>query len=169
MATDNKTIGRFHLDGLPPAPRGVPQIEVTFDIDANGIIKVSATDKGTGKSHDIRIEASSGLTAEIEKMKKDAEANADADKVSRERAEERSGWNDLPKTQLKELGENYENKVAVEYALTELRMAHQSQDIPAVQTALDNINAAWKTATEAMYAQGEQGQDEAKPEGSSRR
>jgi molecular chaperone DnaK len=171
MATDNKTIGRFHLDGLPPAPRGVPQIEVTFDIDANGIIKVSATDKGTGKSHDIRIEASSGLTAEeIEKMKKDAEANADADKVSRERAEklnEADGMIFQTETQLKELGEKLsdENKVAVEYALTELRMAHQSQDIPAVQTALDNINAAWKTATEAMYAQGEQGQDEAKPEG----
>jgi molecular chaperone DnaK len=171
MATDNKTIGRFHLDGLPPAPRGVPQIEVTFDIDANGIIKVSATDKGTGKSHDIRIEASSGLTAEeIEKMKKDAEANADADKVSRERAEklnEADGMIFQTETQLKELGEKLsdENKVAVEYALTELRMAHQSQDIPAIQTALDNINAAWKTATEAMYAKGEQGQDEAKPEG----
>ena len=88
MAVDNKTIGRFHLDGIPPAPRGVPQIEVTFDIDANGIIKVSATDKGTGKSHDIRIEASSGLTAEeIERMKKDAEANADADRIAKERAE----------------------------------------------------------------------------------
>ena len=88
MAADNKTIGRFHLDGIPPAGRGVPQIEVTFDIDANGIIKVSATDKGTGKSHDIRIEASSGLTAEeIEKMKKDAEANADADKKAKEEAE----------------------------------------------------------------------------------
>jgi molecular chaperone DnaK len=88
MAADNKTIGRFHLDGIPPAPRGVPQIEVTFDIDANGIIKVSATDKGTGKSHDIRIEASSGLTAEeIEKMKKDAEMNAESDRIAKEKAE----------------------------------------------------------------------------------
>ena len=171
MAVDNKTIGRFHLDGIPPAPRGVPQIEVTFDIDANGIIKVSATDKGTGKSHDIRIEASSGLTAEeIERMKKDAEANADSDKLLRERAEklnEADGMIFQTETQLKELGSKLsdENKVAVEYALTELRMAHQSQDIPAIQTALDNINAAWKKATEAMYAQGEQGQADAQPQG----
>ncbi|MFT5714794.1 MAG: molecular chaperone DnaK [Flavobacterium sp.] len=169
MAADNKTIGRFHLDGIPPAQRGVPQIEVTFDIDANGIIKVSATDKGTGKSHDIRIEASSGLTAEeIERMKKDAEANADSDKIARERAEklnEADGMIFQTETQLKDLGAKLsdENKVAVEYALTELRMAHQSQDIPAIQTALDNINAAWKTATEAMYAEGEQGQDSAEP------
>ena len=170
MAADNKTIGRFHLDGIPPAPRGVPQIEVTFDIDANGIIKVSATDKGTGKSHDIRIEASSGLTAEeIERMKKDAEVNAESDKIAKERAEklnEADGMIFQTETQLKELGDKIsdENKVAVEYALTELRMAHQSQDIPAIQTALDNINAAWKKATEAMYAQGEQGQ-EAQPQG----
>ena len=171
MAADNKTIGRFHLDGIPPAPRGVPQIEVTFDIDANGIIKVSATDKGTGKSHDIRIEASSGLTAdEIERMKKDAEANAESDKIARSRAEklnEADGMIFQTESQLKELGDKLtdENKVAVEYALTELRMAHQSQDIPAIQTALDNINAAWKKATEAMYAQGEQGQAEAQPQG----
>ncbi len=171
MAADNKTIGRFHLDGIPPAPRGVPQIEVTFDIDANGIIKVSATDKGTGKSHDIRIEASSGLTAEeIEKMKKDAEANADADKAAREKAEklnEADGMIFQTESQLKELGDKLsdENKVAIEYALTELRMAHQSQDIPAIQTALDNINAAWKKATESMYAQGEQGQADAQPQG----
>jgi molecular chaperone DnaK len=170
MAADNKTIGRFHLDGIPPAPRGVPQIEVTFDIDANGIIKVSATDKGTGKSHDIRIEASSGLTAdEIEKMKKDAEANAESDKIARERAEklnEADGMIFQTESQLKELGEKLsdDNKVAIEYALTELRMAHQSQDIPAIQKALDNINAAWKTATEAMYAQGEQGQAAAEPQ-----
>jgi molecular chaperone DnaK len=170
MAADNKTIGRFNLDGIPPAPRGVPQIEVTFDIDANGIIKVSATDKGTGKSHDIRIEASSGLTSEeIERMKKDAEANADADKIARERAEklnEADGMIFQTESQLKELGAKLsdDNKVAIEYALTELRMAHQSQDIPAIQTALDNINAAWKTATEAMYAQGEQGQQAAEPQ-----
>ncbi|MGZ9675546.1 molecular chaperone DnaK [Flavobacterium sp. GNP001] len=171
MAADNKTIGRFNLDGIPPAPRGVPQIEVTFDIDANGIIKVSATDKGTGKSHDIRIEASSGLTSEeIERMKQDAEANAESDKLLRERAEklnEADGMIFQTETQLKELGDKLsdDNKVAVEYALTELRMAHQSQDIPAIQTALDNINAAWKKATEAMYAQGEQGQAGAQPQG----
>ncbi|PDS22742.1 molecular chaperone DnaK [Flavobacterium branchiophilum] len=164
MAADNKTIGRFHLDGIPPAPRGVPQIEVTFDIDANGIIKVSATDKGTGKSHDIRIEASSGLTAEeIERMKRDAEANADADKAAREKAEKLNEADSMifqTESQLKELGDKIsdDNKVAVEYALTELRMAHQSQDVAAIQTALDNINAAWKKATEAMYAQGEQAQ-----------
>lgn len=164
MANDNKTIGRFHLDGIPPAPRGVPQIEVTFDIDANGIIKVSATDKGTGKSHDIRIEASSGLTAEeIERMKKDAEANADADRQAKERIEklnEADGMIFQTENQLKELGDKLsdEHKTAIEGALTELKAAHQSQDLAAVQTALDNINTAWKTATEAMYAQGEAGQ-----------
>ncbi|PJJ07437.1 molecular chaperone DnaK [Flavobacterium sp. 1] len=173
MAVDNKTIGRFHLDGIPPAPRGVPQIEVAFDIDANGIIKVTATDKGTGKSHDIRIEASSGLTSEeIERMKQDAEANAESDKIARERAEklnEADGMIFQTESQLKELGAKLsdDNKVAIEYALTELRMAHQSQDIPAIQTALDNINAAWKKATEAMYAQGEQGQQAAEPQAQS--
>ena len=172
MATDNKTIGRFHLDGIPPAPRGVPQIEVTFDIDANGIIKVSATDKGTGKSHDIRIEASSGLTAEeIERMKKDAEANAGADKIARERVEKINEADSLifqTETQLKELADKIsdDHKTAIEYALTELRMAHQSQDLEAIQKGLDNVNAAWKTATEAMYAQGEQGQtQDAQPQG----
>jgi molecular chaperone DnaK len=170
MAADNKTIGRFHLDGIPPAPRGVPQIEVAFDIDANGIIKVTATDKGTGKSHDIRIEASSGLTSEeIERMKQDAEANAESDKVLRAKAEKINEADSMifqTETQLKDLGAKLadDHKVAVEYALTELRMAHQSQDVPAIQTALDNINAAWKTATEAMYAQGEQGQQAAEPQ-----
>ena len=171
MAADNKTIGRFNLDGIPPAPRGVPQIEVTFDIDANGIIKVSATDKGTGKSHDIRIEASSGLTSEeIERMKKDAEANAGADKIARERVEKINEADSLifqTETQLKELADKItdEHKTAIEYALTELRMAHQSQDLEAIQKGLDNVNAAWKTATEAMYAQGEQGQQAAQPQG----
>ena len=164
LAVDNKTIGRFHLDGIPPAPRGVPQIEVTFDIDANGIIKVSATDKGTGKSHDIRIEASSGLSAEeIEKMKKDAEANAESDKIARERVEKINEADSLifqTESQLKELGDKIsdEHKTGIEYALTELRMAHQAQDLDAIQKGLDNVNAAWKTATEAMYAQGEQAQ-----------
>ena len=172
MAVDNKTIGRFHLDGIPPAPRGVPQIEVTFDIDANGIIKVSATDKGTGKSHDIRIEASSGLTAEeIERMKKDAELNAESDRQAKEKAEklnEADGMIFQTESQLKELGDKLsaDHKTAIEYALTELRMAHQSQDIAAIQSGLDNINAAWKTATEAMYAQGEQGQaQDVQPQG----
>ena len=173
LAVDNKTIGRFHLDGIPPAPRGVPQIEVTFDIDANGIIKVSATDKGTGKSHDIRIEASSGLTAEeIERMKKDAEANADADKIAKERIDKLNEADSMifqTESQLKELGDKLsaDHKTAIEYALTELRMAHQGQDLEAIQKGLDNVNAAWKTATEAMYAQGEQGgqqQGEAQPQ-----
>ncbi|MBC7440293.1 MAG: Hsp70 family protein, partial [Flavobacterium sp.] len=160
----------FHLDGIPPSPRGVPQIEVTFDIDANGIIKVSATDKGTGKSHDIRIEASSGLTAEeIERMKKDAEANADSDKLAREKVEKINEADSLifqTESQLKELADKLtdDQKTAIEYALTELRMAHQSQDLAAIQKGLDNVNAAWKTATEAMYAQGEQGQQAAQPQ-----
>ncbi|MEM0542400.1 molecular chaperone DnaK [Flavobacterium sp. j3] len=167
MAADNKTIGRFHLDGIPPAPRGVPQIEVTFDIDANGIIKVSATDKGSGKSHDIRIEASSGLTAEeIERMKKDAEMNAESDRIAREKADklnEADGMIFQTESQLKELGDKLsdDHKVGIEAALTELRMAHQSQDLDAIQKGLDNINAAWKVATEAMYAQGGAGQGQA--------
>jgi molecular chaperone DnaK len=172
MATDNKTIGRFHLDGIPPAGRGIPQIEVTFDIDANGIIKVSATDKGTGKSHDIRIEASSGLTAEeIERMKKDAEANADADRIAKERVEKLNEADAMvfqTESQLKELGDKLsdDNKATIGSALTELKMAHESQDLAAIDTALANINAAWKTATEAMYAQGEQGQaQDAQPQG----
>ncbi|MFN8273984.1 MAG: molecular chaperone DnaK [Flavobacteriaceae bacterium] len=167
MANDNKTIGRFHLDGIPPAPRGVPQIEVTFDIDANGIIKVSATDKGTGKSHDIRIEASSGLTQEeIERMKKEAEANADSDRIARERAEKLNEADSMifqTENQLKELGEKMpaEHKASIEAALEELKTAHQSQDLGAIQTALDKINAAWKTASENMYAQGAQGEPQA--------
>jgi molecular chaperone DnaK len=171
MAADNKTIGRFHLDGIPPAPRGTPQIEVTFDIDANGIIKVSATDKGTGKSHDIRIEASSGLTAEeIERMKKEAEMNAESDKLAKEKVDklnEADGMIFQTESQLKELGDKLsaDHKTAIEYALTELKMAYENKDLTAIQTALDNINAAWKTATEAMYAQGEAGQaQEAQPQ-----
>ncbi len=167
MANDNKTIGRFHLDGIPPAPRGVPQIEVTFDIDANGIIKVSATDKGTGKSHDIRIEASSGLTQEeIERMKKEAEANADNDRIARERAEKLNEADSMifqTENQLKELGEKMpaEHKASIEAALEELKTAHQSQDLGAIQNALDKINAAWKAASENMYAQGAQGEAQA--------
>ena len=171
MAADNKTIGRFHLDGIPPAARGVPQIEVTFDIDANGIIKVSATDKGTGKSHDIRIEASSGLTPEeIERMKKDAEMNAESDKLAKEKADKLNEADSMifqTESQLKEIGEKLtdDHKVAVELALTELRMAYQNQDLEAIQKGLDNVNAAWKTATEAMYAKGETGQtQEAQPQ-----
>ncbi|AWG26126.1 molecular chaperone DnaK [Flavobacterium kingsejongi] len=161
MATDNKTIGRFHLDGIPPAGRGIPQIEVTFDIDANGIIKVSATDKGTGKSHDIRIEASSGLTQEeIERMKKEAEANADADKATKERIEKLNEADSMifqTESQLKEFGEKLSdaNKTAIEYALTELKMAYENKDVATIQPALDKINEAWKNSSEEMYKQGD--------------
>ena len=171
MAADNKTIGRFNLDGIPPAPRGVPQIEVTFDIDANGIIKVSATDKGTGKSHDIRIEASSGLTAEeIEKMIKDAEMNAEADKTAKARAEKLNEADSMifqTESQLKEIGDKLtaDNKTAIEFALTELRMGHESQDLDAIQKGLDNVNAAWKVATEEMY-KSQEGASQAEPQAS---
>jgi molecular chaperone DnaK len=173
MAADNKTIGRFHLDGIPPAPRGVPQIEVTFDIDANGIIKVSATDKGTGKSHDIRIEASSGLTPEeIERMKKDAELNAESDRLAKEKADklnEADGMIFQTEKQLTEFGDKLSegNKTAIQSALDELKVAYDSKDVATIQPALDKINEAWKNASEEMYkAQGEGGQaQEAQPQG----
>lgn len=173
MAVDNKTIGRFHLDGLPPAQRGIPQIEVTFDIDANGIIKVSATDKGTGKSHDIRIEASSGLTPEeIDRMRKEAEANADADKITRERVEKLNEADAMifqTEKQLTEFGDKLSqgNKDAIGMALTELKMAYEGQDVATIQPALDRINEAWKNASEEMYKQGDAqqgGAQEAQPE-----
>jgi len=180
MAADNKTIGRFHLDGIPPAQRGIPQIEVTFDIDANGIIKVSATDKGTNKSHDIRIEASSGLTAEeIERMRKEAELNADADKATREKVELINKADSTifeTEKQLKELGDKLSdsNKQPIEAALAELKVVYQLQDTNAIQPILEKIDAAWKNASEEMYKQGgdaqqggaQQGQPEAsQPEG----
>jgi len=167
MANDNKTIGRFHLDGIPPAPRGVPQIEVTFDIDANGIIKVSATDKATGKSQDIRIEASSGLTEEeIKRMKADAEANAETDRLAKERADKLNEADAMifqTEKQLKEFGDKLsaDKKQPIESALEELRKAHASQDTAQIQTALDKISEAWKTASEEMYkaqADAQQGQ-----------
>ncbi|WP_196891768.1 molecular chaperone DnaK [Aureivirga marina] len=157
MAKDNKTIGKFHLDGIPPAQRGVPQIEVTFDIDANGIIKVSATDKATGKSQDIRIEASSGLTEEeIEKMRKEAEANAEADKAEKEKVEKINGADSMifqTEKQLKEFGDklSIDKKQPIEDALEELKKAHQSQDLAAIDAAMEKINEAWKVASEEMY------------------
>lgn len=164
MAQDNKTIGRFHLDGIPPAPRGVPQIEVTFDIDANGIIKVSATDKGTGKSHDIRIEASSGLTQEeIERMRKEAEANAEADKAAKEKADklnEADGMIFQTEQQLKEFGDKLSagNKQNIESALEGLKKSFETKDVASVQPALDKLNEAWKNASEELYkAQAEGG------------
>ena len=145
------------MDGIPPAPRGVPQIEVTFDIDANGIINVSATDKGTGKTHDIRIEASSGLTQEeIERMKRDAEANAEADKKAQEVATKLNEADTLifqTEKQLKEFGDKLpsDKKTAIENALEELRKAYESKDIAVIKTALEKINNAWKSASEDLY------------------
>ncbi len=158
MAADNKTIGRFQLTDIPPAQRGVPQIEVTFDIDANGIIKVSAVDKATGKSQDIRIEASSGLSEEeIEKMKQEAEANADADKIAKETAEKVNGADSMifqTEKQLKEFGDKLsaDKKEPIEAALTELKTAHESKDLAQIDASMEKINEAWKAASEEMYA-----------------
>jgi len=172
MAADNKTIGRFHLDGIPPAQRGVPQIEVTFDIDANGIIKVSATDKATNKTQDIRIEASSGLTdEEIEKMKAEAEANAESDKAAKETADKLNEADSMifqTEKQLKEFGDKLsdDKKKPIEEALTELKAAYETKDLAVITPALDKINEAWKVASEEMYkAQAEAQQGGAAPEG----
>ena len=157
MAKDNKTIGRFHLDGIPPSPRGVPQIEVTFDIDANGIIQVTALDKATNKSQDIRIEASSGLSEEeIEKMKKEAEANAESDKKLKEEVDTLNSADAMifqTESQLKEYGDKIsdDKKKAIEDALETLKKAHESKDIESIKTELEKINEAWKNASEELY------------------
>ncbi len=157
MAGDNKTIGRFHLDGIPPAPRGTPQIEVTFDIDANGIIKVSATDKATNKTQDIRIEASSGLTEEeIQRMKAEAEANAEADKKAKETADKLNEADSMifqTEKQLSEFGEKLsaDKKQPIEEALAGLKKAYEGKNLDEIQPALDRINEAWKAASEEMY------------------
>jgi molecular chaperone DnaK len=162
MAQYNRTIGRFHLDGIPPAPRGVPQVEVTFDIDANGILHVSAKDKGTGKEQKIRIEASSGLTdAEIKKMKEEAQANADSDKKEKERVEKINQADSLifqTEKQLKEFGEKLSegNKTAINAGLEKLKEAHKSQDLAAIDGAMTALNAAWQVASQEMYAGGSQ-------------
>jgi len=158
MAKYNKTIGRFHLDGIPPAPRGVPQVEVTFDIDANGIMNVSAKDKGTNKEQKIRIEASSGLTdEEIEKMKQEAQANAESDKAEKEKVDKINQADSMvfqTEKQLKEFGEKLSegNKTAIEGALAQLKEAHQKQDIPAIDSAIEALNNAWQAASSEMYA-----------------
>ena len=164
MAKDNKTIGRFHLDGIPPAQRGVPQIEVTFDIDANGIINVSALDKATNKSQDIRIEASSGLTEEeIEKMKKDAEANAEADSKAKEEVDKLNSADQMifqTEKQLKDFGDKLsdDKKKPIESALEDLKKAYESKDLEKIDETLNTINEAWKNASEEMYkAQAESG------------
>ena len=171
MAADNKTIGRFHLDGIPPAQRGTPQIEVTFDIDANGIIKVSATDKATGKSQDIRIEASSGLTdEEVQKMKQDAEANAEADKLVKEKADKLNEADAMifqTEKQLNEFGDKIsgDNKKPVEEALEELKKAYETKEVETIQPALDKINEAWKAASEEMYKAQAEAQQAGAPAG----
>ncbi|NVJ46143.1 MAG: molecular chaperone DnaK [Cytophagia bacterium] len=158
MAKDNRTIGRFHLSDIPPAPRGVPQIEVTFDIDANGIMNVSAKDKGTGKEQKIKIEASSGLTdEEIQKMKQEAEANADADKKEKEKVEKLNTADSLifqTEKQLKEYGDKLSdgNKQPIEEALAHLKEVHQKGDLDAIDPAVEALNKAWEGAAQEMYA-----------------
>ena len=158
MAKDNKTIGRFHLDGIPPAPRGIPQVEVTFDIDANGILNVSAKDMASGKEQKIRIEASSGLTdAEIEKMRREAEANAGADKEAKENIETINKADAMvfqTEKQLKEYGEKLSenNRTAIESALKDLRTSHAEKDVTKIKTALETLEGAWSTASQEMYA-----------------
>jgi molecular chaperone DnaK len=166
MARDNRKLGEFNLDGIPPAPRGVPQIEVTFDIDANGILNVSAKDKATGKSHNIRIEAKSGLSQEeIDRMKREADLNAEADKKAKEEVEKiNEADTNIFQTekQLKEYGDKIpaEKKSAIESALAELKTAHGAKDLEKIGTALTALNAAWTAASEDMYkAQQQAGQD----------
>lgn len=159
MARDNKTIGRFHLDGIPTAPRGVPQIEVSFDIDANGILSVKAKDKGTGKEQSIRIEASSGLSdSEIQRMRDEAKANESKDKEERERIDKINGADSMifsTEKQLKEYGDKIpaDKRSAIDAALTELKSAHQSQNVQAIDAATEKLNAAWQAASQDIYSQ----------------
>jgi len=157
MAKDNRTIGRFHLDGIPPSPRGIPQIEVIFDIDANGILHVTAKDKATGKSQNIRIEASSGLTdAEIKKMKDEAEANAETDRKAKEETDKINQADTLifqSEKQLTEYGDKIsaDKKEVIQKALAELKDAHKDRNVTAIDTALATLNTAWQAASEEMY------------------
>lgn len=157
MANQNRTIGRFHLDGIPPAPRGVPQIEVTFDIDANGILHVSAKDKGTGKEQKIRIEASSGLSdADIKKMKEEAEANAEADRIAKEEVDKLNAADSMifnTEKQIKDYGDKLTgaNKENIEAALAKLKEAHTAKDFAAMETAQTELTNAWNAASEELY------------------
>ncbi|MCL4117094.1 UNVERIFIED_CONTAM: hypothetical protein GTU68_049679 [Idotea baltica] len=165
MAADNKTIGKFFLSDIPPAPRGVPQVEVTFDIDANGIINVSAKDKGTGKEQNIRIEASSGLSDdEIKRMRDEAKAFEEQDKVARESIDKINAADSMifqTEKQLKEYADKIpdEKKGAIEESLVELKAAHAAKDVAAIDAASEKINAAWQAASQDMY----QGQQEGQP------
>jgi molecular chaperone DnaK len=167
MATDNRTIGNFLLDGIPPAQRGVPQIEVSFDIDANGIINVKATDKATGKEQKIRIEASSGLSdAEIQRMKQEAEANAESDRKKKEEAEKLNQADSLifqTEKQLKENGDKIpaEQKQPLEDALAELKQAHEAKDFPRIDTAMEKLNTLFQAASQQMYQQQGEGASQA--------
>ncbi len=166
MARDNKSIGRFHLDGIPPAPRGIPQIEVTFDIDANGILNVSAKDKGTGKSQQIRIEASSGLSeAEIKRMKEEAEVNAETDRKAKEEVDKINSADAMifqTEKQLKEYGDKLpaDKKGPIEKAFNDLKEAHKNRDFAGIDASLASLNAAWQAASEEMYkaTQSQEGQ-----------
>ena len=157
MARDNRTVGRFILDGIPPAPRGVPQVEVTFDLDANGILNVSAVDKGTGKKQNIRIEASTGLSKEeIERMKAEAAANAETDKAARERIEKLNAADGLifqTEKQIKEYGDKIpaDKKEAIEKAVADLKDAHKAEDLTRIDTATNNLNTAWQAASQDLY------------------
>ncbi|MBP7514145.1 MAG: molecular chaperone DnaK [Flavobacteriales bacterium] len=164
MAAGNRTIGRFHLDGIPPAPRGTPQIEVTFDIDANGILHVGAKDKTTGKEQSIRIEASSGLSKDdIEKMKNEAKANADTDKAMRERVDKLNQADSMVfqmEKNMKEYGDKLpaDKKEPIEAAIAKLKSAHEAQDIPAIDTAMAELNNLFNAASQEMYAAAQQAQ-----------
>jgi len=156
MAKDNKTIGRFHLDGIPPSQRGLPQIDVAFDFDANGILNVSAKDKGTGKEQSIRIEASSGLSdSEIEKMKREAQENEVADKTAKERIDKLNGGEKIPD----------EKKAPIEEALNTLKEAHKSEDLAAIDQATETLNTAWQAASQDMYNAQQQGAEGGQPGG----
>ena len=164
MARDNKSLGRFHLDGIPAAPRGVPQIEVTFDIDANGILSVSAKDKGTGKEQKIRIEASSGLTdQEIQRMRDEAKANEEKDKAEKERVDKINAADSnifSTEKQLKEYGDKIsaDKRSAIEAALAKLKEAHKNQDIAAIDSSIAELNNAWQAASQDLYSAQQQAQ-----------
>jgi molecular chaperone DnaK len=171
MASQNKSIGRFHLDGIPPAMRGIPQIEVTFDIDANGILHVTAKDKATGKSQQIRIEASSGLSdSDIQRMREEAQANAESDKKMKEEIDKLNQADSLvfqTEKQLKEFGDKLpaDKKATIEKAAEDLKNAHKNRDIQAIDAAMARLNTAWQSASEDMYKASSQGGPQAEQPG----